>query len=88
MTEDTGRPAGSGGGGSNAAIPGGGVDPDHAAIQLMSQWVGGLLMATMVTLFIVPVVYTLLRVKPPMRHLLEERFQREKQGLEPDERHV
>jgi multidrug efflux pump subunit AcrB len=50
--------------------------------------IGGLLMATMVTLFIVPVVYTLLRVKPPMRHLLEERFQREKQGLEPDERHV
>jgi hypothetical protein len=33
-------------------------------------------------------VYTLLRRKPPMRHLLEERFQREKQGLEPDERHV
>jgi multidrug efflux pump subunit AcrB len=50
--------------------------------------IGGLLMATVVTLFIVPVVYTLLRRKPPMRHLLEERFQREKQGLEPDERHV
>jgi len=50
--------------------------------------IGGLVMATMVTLFVVPVVYTLLRVKPPTRHLLEERFQREKQGLEPDERHV
>jgi hypothetical protein len=44
-----------------------------------------------VTLFVVPVVYTLLRGKPPTRHLLEARFQREKQGLEPDdlhERHV
>ncbi|MGZ3426295.1 MAG: efflux RND transporter permease subunit, partial [Polyangia bacterium] len=50
--------------------------------------IGGLVMATVVTLFVVPVVYTLLRKKPPMRHLLEERFQREKQGLEPDERHV
>ena len=53
--------------------------------------IGGLVMATVVTLFVVPVVYTLLRTKPPMRHLLEERFQREKRGLEPDdmqERHV
>jgi multidrug efflux pump subunit AcrB len=50
--------------------------------------IGGLLMATFVTLFVVPVVYTLLRNKPPTRHLLEERFQREKAGLEPDERHV
>ena len=53
--------------------------------------IGGLVMATFVTLFVVPVVYTLLRRKPPTRHLLEERFQREKQGLEPDaalERHV
>ena len=50
--------------------------------------IGGLVMATFVTLFVVPVVYTLLRRKPPTRHLLEERFQREKQGLEPVERHV
>ncbi|MGZ3440894.1 MAG: efflux RND transporter permease subunit, partial [Polyangia bacterium] len=50
--------------------------------------IGGLLMATVVTLFVVPVVYTLLRKKPPTWHLLEQRFQREKQGLEPDERHV
>src|SRR5437763_9569878 len=53
--------------------------------------IGGLVMATVVTLFVVPVVYTLLRAKPPTRHLLEERFLREKQGLEPDEtqeRHV
>jgi multidrug efflux pump subunit AcrB len=50
--------------------------------------IGGLIMATVVTLFVVPVVYTLLRKKPPTRHLLEERFQREKAGLEPEERHV
>jgi multidrug efflux pump subunit AcrB len=52
--------------------------------------IGGLGMATFVTLFIVPVVYSLLRRSPPTRHLLEERFQREKQGLEPeaDERHI
>ena len=50
--------------------------------------IGGLLMATFVTLFVVPVVYTLLRKTPPTRHLLEERFQREKQGLEPDEGHA
>ncbi|HEY1585808.1 MAG TPA: efflux RND transporter permease subunit [Polyangia bacterium] len=49
--------------------------------------IGGLLMATVVTLFVVPVVYTLLRKHPPTRHLLEERFQREKQGLEPDDMH-
>jgi len=47
--------------------------------------IGGLIMATFVTLFVVPVVYSLLRRKPPTRHLLEERFQREKAGLEPDE---
>ena len=50
--------------------------------------IGGLIMATVVTLFVVPVVYTLLRKKPPTRHLLEEQFQREKAGLEPEERHV
>jgi multidrug efflux pump subunit AcrB len=42
--------------------------------------IGGLLIATFVTLFIVPVVYSLLRDKPPTRHLLEARFQREKEG--------
>ena len=42
--------------------------------------IGGLLMATLVTLFVVPVVYSLLRKKLPTQHLLEERFQREKQG--------
>jgi multidrug efflux pump subunit AcrB len=49
--------------------------------------IGGLVMATFVTLFVVPVVYSLLRRKPPTAHLLEERFQREKAGLEPDGSH-
>jgi Cu/Ag efflux pump CusA len=49
--------------------------------------IGGLLMATFVTLFVVPVVYSLLRRKPPTAHLLEEQFQREKAGLEPDGSH-
>ncbi len=35
-------------------------------------------MATVVTLFVVPVVYSLLRTKLPTKQLLEERFQREK----------
>jgi multidrug efflux pump subunit AcrB len=42
--------------------------------------IGGLLMATFVTLFVVPVVYSLLRKELPTKHLLEERFQREKAG--------
>jgi multidrug efflux pump subunit AcrB len=49
--------------------------------------IGGLIMATFVTLFVVPVVYSLLRRKPPTAHLLEEQFQREKAGLEPDGSH-
>jgi multidrug efflux pump subunit AcrB len=44
--------------------------------------IGGLLMATFVTLFIVPVVYSLLRKKPPTAHLLESRFQEEQIGSE------
>jgi multidrug efflux pump subunit AcrB len=44
--------------------------------------IGGLLMATFVTLFVVPVVYSLLRRKPPTAHLLESRFQEEQQGSE------
>jgi len=44
--------------------------------------IGGLLMATFVTLFIVPVVYSLLRKKPPTAHLLESKFQLEQQGSE------
>jgi multidrug efflux pump subunit AcrB len=45
--------------------------------------VGGLLMATFVTLLVVPVVYSLLRRASPTKHLLEERFQQEKAGMDP-----
>ena len=44
--------------------------------------IGGLLVATVVTLFVVPVIYSLLRVKPPTRHELDDRFQSEQQGSE------
>jgi multidrug efflux pump subunit AcrB len=44
--------------------------------------IGGLLVATLVTLFIVPVVYTLLRKKLPTRHLLDEKFAAEARGEE------
>jgi hypothetical protein len=39
-------------------------------------------MATVVTLFIVPVVYSLFRKKPPTAHLLDERFHSEQHGSE------
>jgi multidrug efflux pump subunit AcrB len=39
--------------------------------------IGGLLMATLTTLFVVPTVYTILRRKPPVAHALDERFARE-----------
>lgn len=42
--------------------------------------IGGLGMATLVTLFVVPVVYSLLRTKLPTKHLLESRFSEEKKG--------
>jgi multidrug efflux pump subunit AcrB len=42
--------------------------------------IGGLIMATLATLFVVPIVYSLLRQAPPTRHLIEERFQREKEA--------
>ncbi len=54
---------------------------------LGSAVIGGLTMATFVTLFVVPVVYLLLRKAPPTAHRLEERFQREKAGAEPDGSH-
>jgi CzcA family heavy metal efflux pump len=44
--------------------------------------IGGLLFATVVTLFVVPVVYSLLRKKPPTAHLLDEQFHREQHGAE------
>jgi multidrug efflux pump subunit AcrB len=42
--------------------------------------IGGLTLATFVTLFVVPVIYSLLRVKPPTKHELEARFQLEQLG--------
>ena len=44
--------------------------------------IGGLLVATLVTLFIVPVIYSLFRTKPPTAHLLDEQFHIEQQGSE------
>ena len=42
--------------------------------------IGGLLVATIVTLFIVPLVYSALRTALPMLHLLDAKFQAEKLG--------
>jgi multidrug efflux pump subunit AcrB len=42
--------------------------------------IGGLVMATFATLFIVPIFYTLLRRKPPTLHLLDTRFAAEAAG--------
>jgi multidrug efflux pump subunit AcrB len=42
--------------------------------------IGGLLVATIVTLFVVPVVYSILRKGPVTKHLLEERFLAEERG--------
>lgn len=42
--------------------------------------IGGLILATVSTLFVVPVVYSLLRRKMPMLHLLDARFEREASG--------
>jgi multidrug efflux pump subunit AcrB len=42
--------------------------------------IGGLLMATFVTLFVVPVIYSLLRKSSPTAHLLETKFQQDQQG--------
>jgi multidrug efflux pump subunit AcrB len=47
--------------------------------------IGGLVAATITTLFVVPVVYSLLRRRPPVSHELDARFERELGGrLEPD----
>jgi len=45
--------------------------------------IGGLLVATGVTLFVVPVVYSLLRTELPTKHLMEQRFLAEEKGLAP-----
>jgi multidrug efflux pump subunit AcrB len=42
--------------------------------------IGGLLIATMVTLLIVPVVYSILRIDMPTKHLLDERLKKEEEG--------
>jgi multidrug efflux pump subunit AcrB len=42
--------------------------------------IGGLILATVSTLFVVPVVYTLLRRRMPTLHALDERFEREAAG--------
>ena len=42
--------------------------------------IGGLCVATFVTLFLVPVIYSLLRKELPAKHLLEERFLAEEKG--------
>jgi multidrug efflux pump subunit AcrB len=44
--------------------------------------IGGLIVATVVTLFIVPIVYSLLRKELPRKHMFETRFRVEKQGME------
>ena len=36
--------------------------------------IGGLIVATFATLFLVPIFYTLLRRKPPRLHMLDKRF--------------
>jgi len=42
--------------------------------------IGGLCVATFVTLFVVPAVYTLLRRAPPRAHQLDEIFAAESRG--------
>ena len=42
--------------------------------------IGGLAAATVATLFLVPIFYTLLRRKPPSLHMLDERFAKESAG--------
>jgi multidrug efflux pump subunit AcrB len=42
--------------------------------------IGGLALATVATLFVVPVVYTFLRKKMPQLHELDERFEAEARG--------
>jgi len=44
--------------------------------------IGGLVMATIITLLVVPAAYAVLRRSPPQKHLLERRFQAEAEGRE------
>jgi multidrug efflux pump subunit AcrB len=43
--------------------------------------IGGLIVATFVTLLVVPIVYTLLRKKEPSKHLLDVRLEKEMEPL-------
>jgi Cu/Ag efflux pump CusA len=45
--------------------------------------IGGLIVATIVTLLIVPAAYVVFRRRPPAKHLLEERFRLESEGAAP-----
>jgi Cu/Ag efflux pump CusA len=44
--------------------------------------IGGLTIATVMTLFVVPIVYSLLRKKLPTKHRLDEKFEAEERGIE------
>jgi multidrug efflux pump subunit AcrB len=44
--------------------------------------IGGLAMATLATMFLVPAVYTMLRKKPPNLHMLDQRFLAETSGAQ------
>ena len=46
--------------------------------------IGGLAMATLVTLFVVPLVYATLRKKPPSAHLLDLKFSKEENERGPE----
>jgi multidrug efflux pump subunit AcrB len=47
--------------------------------------IGGLLVATQITLFIVPAAYAVLRKREPTKHLIDERFKAEVKGSAYDE---
>jgi multidrug efflux pump subunit AcrB len=43
--------------------------------------IGGLIVATFVTLVIVPIIYSLLRTEMPSKHMLDEKLKAEEEGL-------
>jgi multidrug efflux pump subunit AcrB len=49
--------------------------------------IGGLLVATFATLFVVPLIYSRLRVAPPRKQELDEQFEADAQGAEGEEKH-
>ncbi len=49
--------------------------------------IGGLMVATFATLFIVPIVYTLLRRNPPSLYMLDKRFAEELGEANPEAQH-